>query len=177
MTAPGHAWEVPRNIIRTAVKRSFFVLFGLPCMLYCCPGNDAVYPASAKRPQISLRMAQSRARLDRHAAGLSPVRLRRHRQDDARTTHRGASRWRREVRRLHRQGCIRDARQGVPRRLHHPWPDLSGARKRRRNSELRSVGRSTGLKGRTDHHRRMLDGRRRARTRPAVVRRARPGAG
>ena len=42
--------------------------------------------------------------------------------------------------------------------------------------KLRSVGRGARLQGRTDHHRRMLDGRRRAWPRPAVVRRAAAGA-
>ena len=42
--------------------------------------------------------------------------------------------------------------------------------------ELRIVGRRAGLQGQADHHRRMLDGRRRARPRPDVVRRAGAGA-
>ena len=66
--------------------------------------------------------------------------------------------------------------KGCARRLHHPQPDLPDARERRRGAELRSVGRGAGLEGQAHRHRRMLDGRRRARPRPDVVRRAAAGA-
>ena len=67
--------------------------------------------------------------------------------------------------------------QGLRRRLHHPQPDLPRARQRRGDAELRIVGRCAGLQGEPHRHRRMLDGRRRARPRPALVRRAGAGAG
>ena len=69
-----------------------------------------------------------------------------------------------------------DARQRLPRRLHHPLADLPHARERRGSAELRPVGRGAGLEGRSHHHRRVLDGRRRAWPRPVVVRRAGAGA-
>ena len=75
------------------------------------------------------------------------------------------------------KAASRDARQGLPRRLHHPRPDLPRARERRGNPLLRPVGRGARLQGRADHHRRMLDGGCRARPRPVVVRRAGAGAG
>ena len=87
-----------------------------------------------------------------------------------------ACRRRGEIRRLHRQGGLGDARQGLPRRLHHPWPDLPRARERRGGAELRPVGRGAGLQGRPHRHRRMLHGRCRARPRSALVRRAAAGA-
>ena len=66
--------------------------------------------------------------------------------------------------------------KGCERRLHHSQPDLQAARKRRGDPELRPVGRRAGLEGQAHRHRRMLDGRRRARPRPDVVRRAGAGA-
>ena len=112
----------------------------------------------------------------RHAAGVPPVRLCRHRQDDARAPHRRGRRGRGEIRRLHRQGGAGHAQQGLRRRLHHPLADLPRARDARRAADLRAVGRRTGLQGEADHHRRMLDGRRRARPRPDVVRLPAAGA-
>ena len=69
-----------------------------------------------------------------------------------------------------------DAQQGLPRRLHHPQPDLPAAREQRRDAELRAVGRRAGLEGQADRHRRVLDGRRRSRARSEILRRAAPGA-
>ena len=81
------------------------------------------------------------------------------------------------VRRLHRQGRAGDAQQGLRARLHHSQPDLQDPRERRGSPELRSVGRRAGVEGRAHRHRRMLDGRCRARPRPDVVWRAAAGAG
>ena len=136
-----------------------------------------VFPPSRRRAQCRRQLAEGQARRQWHAAGVPPVRLCRHRQDHARPPPGRARRRRGEVRRLHRQGGLGHARQGLQGRLHHPQPDLPGARERRGNPQLRSVGRGARLQGRADHHRRMLDGRRRARARPAVVRRAGAGAG
>ncbi len=139
--------------------------------------HAAVHPAPGRGAEKRRPMAESQAGRERHCPSLPPVRLCRHRQDHARQAHRRRGRRRGEVRRLHRQSGERDARQGLPRRLHHPRPDLPRARERRGNPQLRSVGRGAGLQGRADHHRRMLDGGRRARPRPVVVRRAAAGAG
>ena len=54
--------------------------------------------------------------------------------------------------------------------------DLSRQRGRRRRADLHPQPRRPRLARRADRHRRMLDGRRRARPRPAVVRQADPGA-
>ena len=66
--------------------------------------------------------------------------------------------------------------QGLRRRVHDPQPDLSRARERRGDADLRTVGRRAGLEGEADRDRRMLDGRCRAGARPDVVRRAGAGA-
>ena len=100
---------------------------------------------------------------------LPPVWLRGHRQDHARQAHRQGDRRQGAVRGLHRQGRLRDAQQGLPRRLHHPQPDLPAARERRGAAELRAVERRAGLEGEAHRHRRMLDGRCRAGARPDVV--------
>ena len=122
------------------------------------------------------RMAEVQARLERHAAGLPSVRLCRHRQDHACPPHRRRGRRRGEIRCLHRQGGERDARQRLQGRLDNPQPHLPRARERRGNPELRPLGRGAGIESRADHHRRVLDGRRRARPRSALLRRAGAGA-
>ena len=120
---------------------------------------------------------KARPRQARHAAALPPVRLCGHRQDHARPPPRRGRRRQGRVRRLHRQGRAGDAPQGLRRRLDDPQPDLPRARERRGDAELRIVGRRAGLQGQAHRHRRMLDGRCRARPRPDVVRRAGAGAG
>ncbi len=168
-----HRINILRNIVNTLFIFCSFAFrpacsIDLPMPQFSPHQDDAL---KARR-----RLAQGQARAERHAAGVPPVRLCRHRQDHAAPPHRRGRRRRREVRRLHRQGGLGDARQGLPRRLDHPQPDLPGARERRGSAELRSVGRGARLQGRAHHHRRMLDGRCRARPRPAVVRRAAAGA-
>ena len=74
--------------------------------------------------------------LERRAAGLPSVRLCRHRQDHACPPHRRRGRRRGEIRCLHRQGGDGDARQRLPRRLHHPQPHLPRARERRGDPEF-----------------------------------------
>ena len=137
-------------------------------------------PAFSPQQDAALKacrgLAEGQAGQRRHAAALPPVRLCRHRQDHARQAHRRGRRRQGPVRGLHRQGRAGDAQQGLRRRLHHPQPDLPGARERRGDAELRAVGRRAGLEGQAHRHRRMLDGRRRARPRPDVVRRAAAGA-
>src|SRR5262245_34135906 len=54
---------------------------------------------------------------------------------------------------FHRQGGLRDAQQGLPRRIHHPQPDLQAAREQARAAELRAVAAGTGLEREADHHR------------------------
>ena len=137
----------------------------------------AVFPAPRRRAQRGRQLAEGQARVDRHTAGVPPVWLCRHRQDHARPPFGRTCRRRGEVRRLHRQGGLRDARQRLQGRLHHPLAHLPRARERRGNPLLRPVGRGARLQGRADRHRRMLDGGRRARPRPVVVRRAGAGAG
>ena len=66
--------------------------------------------------------------------------------------------------------------QGLRRRQHDPQPDLPGARERRGNSELRSVGRGAGLEGQAHRDRRMFDGRCGTRPRSQILRRAAAGA-
>ena len=66
--------------------------------------------------------------------------------------------------------------KGCDERLHHPLADLSRPRDARRAADLRAVGRRAGLEGEADRHRRMLDGRCRARPRPVVVRLPAAGA-
>ncbi len=140
-------------------------------------GNDHFHTASGRRPRGGRGLAPGRAGKPRHAAGFPPVRLCGHRQDHARKTPRPGCRRRRRVRRLHRQGRARHAPQGLPRRLDDPQHDLSRARERRGDAELRIMGRGASLQGEAHRDRRMLDGRRRARPRPALLRRARAGAG
>src|SRR6516162_7103410 len=106
------------------------------------------------RPDGGLELAQgrARARLD-----LPPLRLCRNGQDDARQAPRRGRRRQGPVCGLHRQGGVRDAQQGLPRRRHHPQPDLQGARKRRGDAEFRAVGRGARLQGEAHRHRRMVD--------------------
>ena len=138
--------------------------------------HDRLHAASGHSAESRRRLAARQAGRTRHAAGVPPVRLCRHRQDDARPPYRRGRRGRGEVRRLHRQGGAGHAQQGLRRRLHHPLADLPRARDARRAADLRAVGRRTGLQGEADHHRRMLDGRCRARPRPDVVRLPAAGA-
>ena len=139
--------------------------------------DDDLLSPPGRRAAGGRRLAQGQAGPRRHAAGLPAVRLCRHRQDHARPAHRRGRRRQGAVRRLHRQGRAGHAQQGLRARLHHPQPDLQGARQRRGSPELRPVGRRAGLQGHADRDRRMLDGRCRARPRPDVVRRAGAGAG
>src|SRR5438309_2004175 len=69
-----------------------------------------------------------------------------------------------------RKAGLRWAQQWLRQCLHHPLADLSRARIRRRTAELRIVGRRARLESKTDRDRRMLDGGRRTRPRPDVVR-------
>ena len=80
------------------------------------------------------------------------------------------------LRRLHRQGGAGDAIEGLRRRVDDSRADLPRQRGRRRRADLHPQPRWARLARRADRHRRMLDGRRRARPRPAVVRQADPGA-
>ena len=90
--------------------------------------------------------------------------------------HRRRRRRRGEIRGLHRQGRARHAQQGLRRRLHHPFADLSRARVRRRAAELRALGRRAGVESQTDRDRRMLHGRCRDGPRPALLRMPAAGA-
>ena len=135
-----------------------------------------LYAASGFRAESRCRLAQGKTRQERHAAGVPAVRLCRHRQDHAGAAHRRGRRGRGEIRGLHRQGRSGDAQQGLRRRLHHPLADLPRPRIRRRAAEFRAVGRRAGLQGQTDRDRRMLDGGRRTRARPDVVRMSAAGA-
>ena len=110
------------------------------------------------------------------AAGVSPVRLRRRRQDDACAPHRRGRARRSRLRRLHRQGGAGAALEGLRRRLDDPCADLSRERGRRGRADLHAQPRRPRLARGADRDRRMLDGRRGARARPAVVRQADPGA-
>ena len=149
----------------------------------CCPPRPPVetamtsfHAASGFRAEGRCRLAQGKARQERHAAGVPAVRLCRNRQDHAGAAHRRRRRRRGEIRRLHRQGRAGDAQQGLRQRLHHSLADLPRPRIRRRAAELRVVGRRAGLEGEADRDRRMLDGRCRTRPRPDVVRLPAPGA-
>jgi hypothetical protein len=66
--------------------------------------------------------------------GLSPVRLRRHRQDNARQAPRRACRRPRHLRRLHREGRACHALERLRRRRHPTQPDLHLPRNRARRS-------------------------------------------
>ena len=138
--------------------------------------HDHLYAASGFRAEGRCRLAEGETRQKWHAAGVPPVRLCRHRQDHAGPPHRRRRRRRGEIRSLHRQGGAGDAQQGLRQRFHHPLADLPRPRIRRRTTELRAVGRRAGLESKTDRDRRMLDGRRRTRPRPDVVRLPATGA-
>ena len=117
-------------------------------------------------------MAEGRA-----AASVPAVRLCRHRQDDAGALFRRACRRAGAVRRLHRQGRAGAALEGRHQRAHHPFADLPAARRggggRRGDrqdldvADLFAQPPEPGGARQADHHRRMLDGRRAARPRPA----------
>ena len=174
---------VPAHLASLGVRDneggSQFVLGPAVAMLYSSGQQleaHEIHAPSGRCAQGRLKLAQGQARHRLDAADLPPVRLCRHRQDHARHPSRGSGGRRSKVRRLHRQGGFGDARQRLPRRHHHPLADLPRPRERRGNPELRPVGRSAGVEGLADHHRRMLDGRCRTRPRPPVVRRAAAGA-
>ena len=122
----------------------------------------------------------------RPAADLPPVRLCRHRQDDAGALFRRACRRAGAVRRLHRQGRTGAALEGRGQRAHHPLADLPAERRgvgRRRGdrqdldvADLCAQPAKPGGAREAHHRRRMLDGRRAARPRPAELRHADPGA-
>ena len=112
----------------------------------------------------------------RRAASVPAVRLRRRRQDDARQAPRRIRVGRDRLRRLHRQGGAGDAVEGLRRRVDDSRAHLPRQRGRRRRADLHPQPRRPRLARRADRHRRMLDGRRRARPRPSVVRQADPGA-
>ena len=131
-----------------------------------------LHAASGRRADRRRRLAEGQARQAQYAAGVPPVRLCRHRQDDACEAHCPGRRRRGAVRRLHRQGRAGHAQQGLPRRLHHPQPDLSHRREQRRDADLRIVARRARRRGEAHHHRRMLDGRCGDGQGPDVVRRA-----
>src|SRR5260370_20375459 len=59
---------------------------------------------------------------------------------------------------------------------HGATTNLQGARQRSGDANLRALGRGARVQGKTHHHRRMLDGRRRTRPRPDVVWRAAIGS-
>ena len=122
----------------------------------------------------------------RPAADLPPVRLCRHRQDDACALFRRACRWPGAVRRLHRQGRAGAALEGRHQRAHHPFADLPAARRGSGGgrddrqdldvADLRAQPAEPGGARQAHHRRRMLDGRRAARQGSAVLRHADPGA-
>ena len=147
-----------------------------PARLVSRKPHDHLHPASGFRAESRCRLAQGEAGQERHAAGVPPVRLCRHRQDHAGAAYRRRRRRRGEIRGLHRQGGARDAQQGLRQRLHHPFADLPGARIGRRTAEFRALGRCAGLEGEADRDRRMLDGRRRDGPRPPVLRMSAAGA-
>ena len=132
--------------------------------------HDQLYAASGFRAESRCRLAEGKARQERHAAGVPAVRLCRHRQDHAGAPYRRRRRRRSEIRGLHRQGRVGDAQQGLRQRFDHSLADLPRPRIRRRAAELRIVGRRAGVQGKTDRDRRMLDGGCRTRPRPDVVR-------
>ncbi len=118
-----------------------------------------------------------------HAAGVQAVRLRRHRQDDARLADRGRGGRGRAVRRLHRQGGAGHAQQGLRERADDPLADLPAARRkggeghRRDAAGLLAQPHEPGRQGLARHRRRVLDGGRGAGPRSAVVRHAGSGVG
>ena len=112
----------------------------------------------------------------RRAPGVSPLRLCRRRQDDARPPHRRGRARRDGLRRLHRQGGAGDALEGLRGRDDHPRAHLPGERGRGGRAQFHPQRRRPGLEGRADRDRRMFDGRRGAGARPPLVRQADPGA-
>ena len=114
------------------------------------------------------------------------VRLCRHRQDDARALFRRACRRPGAVRRLHRQGRTGAALEGRYQCAHHTFADLpparrggGGGRGDRQDldvADLRAQPPEPRSARKTHHRRRVLDGRRAARPRPALLRHADPGA-
>ena len=111
------------------------------------------------------------------APGVSPLRLRWRRQDDACAPHRRGRARRDGVRRFHRQSRAGDAIEGLRGRDDHPRAHLPGERGRGRRAQLHSQRRRAGLEGRAHRDRRMFDGRRGAGARPPLVRQADPGPG
>ncbi len=117
-----------------------------------------------------------------HAAGLPPLRLCRHRQDDACEEDRRRLRRRRALRRVHRQGRAGDAQPRLRQCAHHPFADLPAARRkggegdRRAAAGLRAEPVERGQEGEARHRRRMFHGRREARSRPPLLRHEDSGA-
>ena len=141
-------------------------------------GRSAIAP---DRPRMVARAGAGDRRgrplaQEGRASGLPPVRLCRGRQDDARPPHRRRRARRHRLRRLHRQSRAGDALQGLRRRDHHPCAHLPGERGRGRRADLHPQRGRARIPRRTHRDRRMLDGRRRARARPPLVRQADPGA-
>ena len=153
-----------------------------------CDSRDAAIPRSrgpiftADRPRMVAR-AGGRDRpgrpvaQTRRAPGVSRLRLRGRRQDDACAPHRRGRARRDGVRRLHRQGRAGDAIEGLRGRDDHPCAHLPGERGRGRRAQFHPQRRWSGLEGRAHRDRRMFDGRRGAGARPPLVRQADPGPG
>ena len=154
----------------------------LPFAAESCLSAHGILTATGRRAAGGRALAEAR-----QAAGLPAVRLCRHRQDDAGALFRRACRRPGAVRRLHRQGSAGAALQGRDQCPHHPFADLP--------AQGRGIGRGRGDRqdldvadllaqpaepdraGQAGRHRRMLDGRRATRPRPAELRHADPGAG
>ena len=111
------------------------------------------------------------------ATGVSAVRLRRRRQDDAGSTYRGRRAGRGGFRRLHGQGGAGAALKGLRRRFDDPRADLSCERGRGGSADIHAQQGRPGLARRPDRDRRVLDGRRGTRARSALVPQTDPGSG